>query len=162
MSERNRAARGVAWVVLALLLPGAAAAQEAATTRALTEAYGYLIPCQGPPEAYGPIDCRTWQRLFMRNYQAAMAGDLEGQRAVAGTLAAGGRAVATNPLQACAWRSVALLSGHPRVGTEDARARDAACDPLTASEREAAAARARAILERIRTEPARMPPPWPG
>lgn len=150
----------VAMVMAFAAGPAVAQGSDAATRRAHEEAQRYLRIClTSDPEDRSY--CEASRVSFVRNYQAAKAGDYQGQRNVSAMLAARGSidvtpGVEPNRLQSCAWGMVVLQSGHSRADDSDVAFARARCGAPQV-DRAAAEARARAIVAEIRREPARMP-----
>lgn len=152
-------------MVLAMLLAaGQAVAQgsDAATRRAQEEAQRYFQVCM---EGELKQHCEQNRNRFLRDYQAAKAGDYQGQRNVSAYLAqpngpvlsAGFVGIMGNMLQSCAWALVTLHSGHARADESDVRYVRMRCGHPNV-DRAAAEVRAEAIMAEIRRAPARMPP----
>lgn len=151
-------------VVAGLLVSSAAMAQgnAAATRKAQEEARHFLHLCM-MDGAEQRSACEGNRARFIRNYQAAMAGDYQGQRNVSAFLADQGMprsnswvGVWQNPLQACAWALVTLNSGHARANEYDVRYVQSRCAHRDV-DRRAAELRAEAIMAEIRRSPAQMP-----
>lgn len=152
-------------VVLAMLLaagPAVAQGSEAATRRAQEEAQRYFRVCT---EGELKQHCERNRNWFLRDYQAAKAGDYQGQRNVSAYLAqpngpvlsASSVGISGNMLQSCAWALVTLHSGHARADESDVQYMRTRCGHRNV-DRAAAEARAEAIMAEIRRAPARMPP----
>lgn len=131
------------------------------------EAEQYLLNCPlDDPEA--EYWCQLGQEQFLRDYLRSRAGQYQGQRNVAFTLAGFtdnpqmrgySRGVIVNRIQSCAWRMVILTAGHAEADQgDDANAR-MVCSRLSDTERTAATARAQALHRLIAIDPVRNPPP---
>lgn len=106
--------------------------------------------CLGPTGEEHDM-CR-FHALEMRAkiWPLAWRGDYQAARNMAYCLGDScGGAVTTNPIQACAWRIVVLVSGDPEVDQSDTRNMDRACDRLEQAERVAAEASAKRISEAV-------------
>lgn len=154
-------------VVLAVLLaagPAVAQGSDAATRRAQEEARQYLKTCDALDEDK-KRECERNRSRFLRDYQAAKAGDWQGQRNVSAyfdqphgpTLSTGTVGIDGNMLQSCAWALVTLHSGHARANEHDVFYVRTRCGHRNV-DRAAAEARAETIMAEIRRAPARMPP----
>lgn len=153
----------VALVVALMVASGSAAAHgaDAATRRAQEEARRYLRVCSTADEEARAF-CEASRKAFLRDYQAAKAGDYQAQRNISAMLAARGSidvvpGVEPNRLQSCAWGLVVLYSGHARADESDVAFARARCGAPQV-DRAAAEARARTVMEEIRRAPAQMPP----
>lgn len=146
------------------LAVGTATAQgtDAATRRAQEEAQRYFQVCM---EGELKQHCERNRNRFLRDYQAAKAGDYQGQRNVSAyldqpngpVLSASSVGITGNMLQSCAWALVTLHSGHARADESDVRYVRMRCGHRNV-DRAAAEVRAEAIMAEIRRAPARMPP----
>jgi hypothetical protein len=150
-------------VVAGLLMSSAAMAQgnAAATRKAQEEARHYVpLPCL-MEEADKNAFCEAGRARFLRDYQAAKAGDYQGQVNVSAWLSEKGRVdtrpfLEPNRLQSCAWALVVVLSAHARAADKDVAYVRMRCD-APGVDRRAAELRAAAIIEEIRRSPAQMP-----
>lgn len=152
---------GLVMAGLLAAMPAMAQGDAAATRKAQEEARQYAIyPClQEEPEK--KAFCEAGRRAFFRDYQAAKAGDYQGQVNVSAWLQAKGRVdfypfMAENRLQSCAWALVVVLSAHARTADKDVAYVRIRCD-APGVDRRAAELRAAAIIEEIRRSPAQMP-----
>ena len=150
-------------VVAGLLVSSAAMGQGTAeaTRRAQYEARQYAIyPClEEDPEKKAL--CEAGRRTFLRDYQAAKAGDYQGQVNASAWLSEKGRLdirpfIEPNRIQACAWALVVVQSGHARVAEKDVAYVRMRCD-APGVDRRVAELRAAVIVEEIRRSPAQMP-----
>jgi hypothetical protein len=157
-------------VLLAILLGFMATAAHAQpipisghgpTAHAQREARTYLASCEALAREHPDrlASCRDAQAMFERLYVRAMAGDLAGQRQVAGEMGAQEPLVAQrNLLQGCAWRMVIVAMHGARADTLDQRMMQATCGQLSPADVERARARASAIGHTILQSPARPLP----
>ncbi len=139
-------------MVRAGILTGIAGALALLATTLPSQAAGaddHLALCAHPPEA---AQCEADRAEFRQAFAAAHRGDYQAQRNVAFCLETGCHgAVRPNPTLACAWRTVILLSGSPRVDVTDRSNHRLACgrlDRITTATAEAQAKRIRASLGR--------------
>lgn len=108
----------------------------------------HLVLCAHRPET---ALCEADRAEFRQAFAAAHRGDYQGQRNVAFCLETGCHgAVRPNPTLACAWRTVILLSGSPRVDGTDRSNHRLACGRLDRLDIATAEAQAKRIQASLR------------
>lgn len=127
------------------------------TSRVRREAEGYLGVCLAQAAA-AVQECESFRAGFISDYLRARAGDYRGQRNVAYMLKGQERGVTQNVIQSCAWRLVIMSTGHAQVGQGDEANMRIDCATLNEGGRQAAIARADALLRQIVADPVRSPP----
>ncbi|GLR51264.1 hypothetical protein KYK30_20525 [Shinella yambaruensis] len=120
-------------VLAAIIACGCVSLVEAGETPWKPAADYLALPSDCTGEKDAPL-CEGLKQEWKRDYDAATAGDYQGQRNVAYCLSTGckspfGNTVRTNPILGCAWRVVIVNSGHLDADADDANEMSIYCGP---------------------------------